>query len=179
LGNAEWPVCCTVEITRDDYALLNQARNRLLTTRQRIIVILRLVLFVGAVTYVVAAVSGQSWVEFAIFLSLFVAVLGGLAHRFTGRLNMWRFYNTYRVDKSAQSYELDPTGFSISSSSFSGKFDWKAYHALMRTPEHFLFWINPMQAHIVPFRVLKKSDIDKVWGLLAQMPNARVEEVRA
>lgn len=179
MADAEWPVRCTVEITRDDYALLNQARNRLLTTRQRINVIVRLALFVAAVTYVVAAVTDQSWVEFAVFLSLFVAVFGGLAHRFTGRLNAWRFYNSYRVDKSAQAFEIDPKGLSIASSSFTGTFDWKAYHALMRTPGHFLFWINPMQAHIVPFRLLEKNDIEKVWGLLAQMPSARVEEVRA
>jgi len=178
LGNGEWPVRCTVEISRDDYALLNQARVKLATRRQKIIAIVRLAIFVTAVAYLVSIVTDQSWVEFGIFLSVIATAFYFIMHRYNGRLNAWWYFKSFRVDKSPQTYEISPDGLSISSASFSGKFEWPAYHAIMRTPEHFLFWINPMQAHVVPFRTLENDDIDKVWALLEHFPAARVDEVR-
>lgn len=171
---AEWPIKATVRISKRDYSLMNNAQARL--HYRSWWSVLRTVIFTLALAAIAAWVLRSFMeisVERAFGIALFGAVLGlAVGSRFNGWLNVKLYYNGYRVEKGDQHIEISEEGLSTKTESFSGTFPWLAFHSIMRTDEHFLFWLNPMQAHVLPFRDLKDDDIERVWDLVKAMPSA-------
>jgi hypothetical protein len=173
------PICVEVEISRADYAHLNQAMLTLTTRRQWARYSVFLLLLAALVIWVVAAISGDPWWQVALTVGIASLLVCALLFRFAGRINALFFYNSFRVDKAPTAYEIRPDSLAVRSSKFTGNVKWSAFHAFMRTQTHFLFWLNPIQAYLIPFDRLRSGDDARIWALVKDLAAACQVKVKA
>ena len=170
-----WPLVYRFHITRDDYAAMNRAQVRLSLTRRSGIA--RLATWsLGMILILVAlitALSGERWQHVAVTIVPAFAIALAILYVIHGPLYAWLYYNTFRVDKGEQQLALSPDALASRSERFEGKSPWNALHAVTITDAHVIFWVSPMQGHILSVRHLADGDLGRIIELAGAAPEVR------
>ncbi|MDZ7823274.1 MAG: YcxB family protein [Ahrensia sp.] len=175
MENNDQPIEAAFFITKQDYLVLNKALQKKKKNRTVWNYVGWAVLFLLLIFYIflMSYFSGLSLLGAVLIFGSLALVSGGVAYRFTPQLNTFLFYKGYRVDKNEMRARFSEEEFYIETDKVRGTLQWTAFVDLMRTQNHFLFWVNPMMAHVIPFRALGKADIERVWDMIKELPTAR------
>lgn len=164
-------------ITFDDYnaMILNQPSNRLVGWKAH-----ALILAMAGVNIAASAVFlsferapfGYGWISYVNgALGVFVLAMSyGLRP-----LLLRRHYAAAALRDNPLRFEADETSMRSSRKGLRSEFDWPDLLCWSETEKHLFFWINKIQAVIVPKRALTEPDIETLHGFVRA---AGVEKIR-
>ena len=166
----------TFTYTYSDYLALIKAMEKHGRFSRYSWIALYLVIFVNfaaSAVFIYLALTNNRVLELAHFVNAGLAILLILIFYVFKPLYLRRYYKKQMIDGKQISLDFSDRGLEVAMPSFNGTHEWPAIIRADEGPEHFLLWINKVQAYCIPKRGFAKTqDIEDFKSLVAEkVPN--------
>lgn len=146
--------------TYSDYAALTKAMEKHGRFAKYSWIALYVIIFANLAAsafFIYATLSDNRTLELIHFANAALAVLLILVFYVFKPLYLKRYYKKQMIDGKEIQLGFSEAGMSVDMPAFTGNHQWEAIIRADEEPEHFLLWINKVQAYCVPKRGFSSS----------------------
>ena len=162
--------------TYSDYAALTKAMEKHGRFAKYSWILLYLAIFANfaaSAFFIYETISNNRPLELIYFANAALALLLIVVFYVLKPLYLKHYYKKQMIDGKLINLAFSDQGLEVDMPSFNGTHDWPAIIRADEEPEHFLLWINKVQAYCVPKRGFSNtSDMENFKSLVAEkVPN--------
>lgn len=162
--------------TYSDYAALTKAMQNHGRFAKHFWILLYLVIFANfaaSAFFIYETLSNNQPLELIHFANAVLALLLIVVFYVLKPLYLKHYYKKQMIDGKQINLAFSDQGLAVDMPSFNGTHDWPAIIRADEEPEHFLLWINKVQAYCVPKRGFSSTDDIKNFKTLVaeKVPN--------